>query len=69
MTLDNHHDFGGHAKPKEFHHRGRTLLTIVGSINVDTPSDWSDITKPVSKEKLLETLDHSVAAGQHNLRF
>jgi CheY-like chemotaxis protein len=27
------------------------------------------LTKPLSKEKLLETLDHSVAAGQHNLRF
>jgi CheY-like chemotaxis protein len=27
------------------------------------------LTKPVSKEKLLETLDHSVAAGQHDLRF
>lgn len=27
------------------------------------------LTKPVSKEKLLETLDHSVAAGQHDPRF
>ena len=25
MTLDNHDNFGGHAKPKELHHRGRTL--------------------------------------------
>ena len=45
LLLDNHDDFGGHAKRNEFHHRGRTLLGIGGSINVDTPSDWGEIAK------------------------
>ncbi len=45
LILDNHDDFGGHAKRNEFHHRGRTLLGIGGSINVDTPDDWSDVSK------------------------
>ena len=45
LLLDNHDDFGGHAKRNEFHHRGRTLLGIGGSVNVDAPSDWSDISK------------------------
>ena len=45
LILDNHDDFGGHAKRNEFHHRGRTLLGIGGSINVDTPSDWSETAK------------------------
>jgi spermidine dehydrogenase len=45
LLLDNHDDFGGHAKRNEFHHRGRTLLGIGGSVNVDTPGDWSEISK------------------------
>ncbi|HIE90020.1 MAG TPA: NAD(P)/FAD-dependent oxidoreductase [Gammaproteobacteria bacterium] len=45
LLLDNHDDFGGHAKRNEFHHRGRMLLGVGGSVNVDTPSDWSEISK------------------------
>ncbi len=59
--LDNHDDFGGHAKRNEFHHRGRTLLGIGGSVNVDTPSDWSEIAKG-----LLDDLGVDLAAMKAN---
>ena len=35
LILDNHDDFGGHAKRNEFHHQGRTLLGYGGTINVE----------------------------------
>jgi len=62
LLLDNHDDFGGHAKRNEFHHRGRTLLGIGGSINVDTPSDWSEIAKG-----LLDDLGVDLEAMKANL--
>ena len=45
LLLDNHDDFGGHAKRNEFHEDGRMLLGIGGSINVDHPADYSDAAK------------------------
>ena len=45
LLLDNHDDFGGHAKRNEFHHDGKTLLGIGGSVNVDGPGDYSKIAK------------------------
>ena len=45
LLLDNHDDFGGHAKRNEFHQDGRMLLGVGGSINVDHPADYSDAAK------------------------
>ncbi len=41
LILDNHDDFGGHARRNEFTVRGRTLLCYGGSQNIDTPSAYS----------------------------
>ena len=38
LILDNHDDFGGHAKRNEFHSGGRMLLSPGGSNNLET---WS----------------------------
>ena len=35
LILDNHDDFGGHAKRNEFHGDGRSLLGFGGSINLE----------------------------------
>lgn len=43
LLLDNHDDFGGHAKRNEFHHNSQTLLGIGGSVNLDSPKDYSMI--------------------------
>ena len=45
LVLDNHDDFGGHAKRNEFHHEGKTLLGIGGSNNIDTPESWGMVAR------------------------
>ena len=41
LILDNHDDFGGHAKRNEFHHNGRTYLVNGGTLNIEAPSQYS----------------------------
>ena len=50
LLLDNHDDFGGHAKRNEFDQDGRTLLGLGGSVNLDNPNDYSQIAKSLLKE-------------------
>jgi len=37
LILDNHDDFGGHAKRNEFRHGGRVYLAAGGTLDIDTP--------------------------------
>ncbi|BBC74001.1 conserved hypothetical protein [Altererythrobacter sp. B11] len=37
LILDNHDDFGGHAKRNEFHHDGRTILSYGGTMSIEAP--------------------------------
>jgi spermidine dehydrogenase len=37
LILDNHDDFGGHAKRNEFRHHGRVYLAAGGTLDIDTP--------------------------------
>lgn len=41
LVLDNHDDFGGHAKRNEFEVDGRKLLCYGGSQSIDTPGHYS----------------------------
>src|SRR4029079_3528338 len=41
LVLDNHDDFGGHAKRNEFQHQGRTLLLNGGTLNIEGPGQYS----------------------------
>ena len=43
LVLDNHDDFGGHAKRNEFHHKDRMLLSLGGAQNLDSPSNYGDV--------------------------
>ena len=43
LVLDNHDDFGGHAKRNEFHYNGRMLLSLGGAQNLDSPSNYGDV--------------------------
>src|SRR5207253_134747 len=47
LILDNHDDFGGHARRNEFRHGDRTLLSYGGSYAVDSPAAWSAVAKGV----------------------
>src|SRR5436190_15360492 len=41
LVLDNHDDFGGHAKRNEFQHNGRMLLLNGGTLNIEGPGQYS----------------------------
>ncbi|MDA0928525.1 MAG: FAD-dependent oxidoreductase [Proteobacteria bacterium] len=43
LILDNHDDFGGHAKRNEFWYEGRMFLVNGGTLNVEAPSQYSTI--------------------------
>lgn len=45
LILDNHDDFGGHAKRNEFHTGGKMLLGVGGSTNLEYPNKYSDVAK------------------------
>jgi spermidine dehydrogenase len=50
LVLDNHDDFGGHAKRNEFHAGGRLLLANGGTQSIESPGSYS----PEAKQLLVE---------------
>ena len=49
LILDNHDDFGGHAKRNEFHVNGHTLLLNGGTLEIDSPYPYSKVADGVMK--------------------
>ncbi len=45
LVLDNHDDFGGHAKRNEFTIGGQTRIGYGGTESIDTPSGYSSVSK------------------------
>jgi spermidine dehydrogenase len=45
LVLDNHDDFGGHAKRNEFSINGRTQIAYGGTESIDTPSAYTQVAK------------------------
>ena len=43
LILDNHDDFGGHAKRNEFSYQGQTLLINGGTLNIEAPGQYSAV--------------------------
>jgi len=41
LVLDNHDDFGGHAKRNEFRHNGRLILAYGGTQSIQSPYPYS----------------------------
>jgi spermidine dehydrogenase len=41
LVLDNHDDFGGHAKRNEFHVNGHMLLANGGTVSIESPFPYS----------------------------
>ena len=50
LILDNHDDFGGHAKRNEFHVEGRTVVTYGGTMSIETPFPYSYTAKGLLAE-------------------
>jgi spermidine dehydrogenase len=47
LVLDNHDDFGGHARRNEFRVGKRLLLSNGGTQSIESPSEYSEIAKGV----------------------
>jgi spermidine dehydrogenase len=50
LILDNHDDFGGHAKRNEFRVGGRTLLSYGGTQSIENPGGYSAVAKGLLAE-------------------
>jgi spermidine dehydrogenase len=55
LVLDNHDDFGGHAKRNEFRVGGRTLLSYGGTQSIESPGLYSDVAKGLLAELGIQT--------------
>ena len=51
LILDNHDDFGGHAKRNEFTLDGRLIIGYGGSQSIDSPAThWSGVAKGLLRD-------------------
>ena len=50
LVIENHDDFGGHAKRNEFHQTGRMLLGYGGTFSIESPSPYSAVAKGLIEE-------------------
>ncbi len=57
LLLDNHDDFGGHARRNEYHLPQRTLLGYGGTFSIESPQPYSEVAK-----KLISDLGIEVAS-------
>jgi len=62
LILDNHDDFGGHAKRNEYHYKGRTLIDLGGTAYIEDPPHY-----PVNARTLIEEL--GIDVGQSRAVF
>jgi len=79
LILDNHDDFGGHAKRNEFRPDGRLFITNGGTLSIESPFDYSKEARglltelgidPVALEAKSEKItDRSALGGLQNAAF
>lgn len=50
LMIENHDDFGGHAKRNEFHQTGRMLLGYGGTFSIESPKLYSDVARNLISE-------------------
>jgi spermidine dehydrogenase len=64
LILDNHDDFGGHAKRNEFHLNGRMHLLNGGTLEIDSPRPYGPVaaglltTLGIDVAKLAKSVEH-----------
>jgi spermidine dehydrogenase len=55
LILDNHDDFGGHAKRNEFRVGSRMVLSYGGTQSIESPGNYSAVAKALIKDIGIET--------------
>ena len=74
LILDNHDDFGGHAKRNEFHIGGRTLLLNGGTLEIGSPRPYDAAAAGLIKElgidvaALRKKVQHPKFYSEHGLQ-
>lgn len=68
LILDNHDDFGGHAKRNEFRYNGRLLAINGGTLNIEAPQRYNEAAKSLLRNIGID-LDRFQTgnAANHNL--
>ena len=64
LILDNHDDFGGHAKRNEFRAGGRMVLSYGGTQSIESPGKYSDVAKALIAEIGVKTEKFNKAYDQ-----
>ncbi len=65
LLLDNHDDFGGHAKRNEFQVKGQTLISYGGSQTLENPSGYSKTVLSLLQELGVELERFNTAYDQN----
>lgn len=68
LILDNHDDFGGHAKRNEFHYKGRTVVINGGTLDIESPARYNQWAKQVLDDIGVD-LPRYLAANADNRRL
>ena len=55
LILDNHDDFGGHAKRNEFRHDGRLMAINGGTLNIENIGRYNEVVKNLFHEVGVDT--------------
>lgn len=64
LILDNHDDFGGHAKRNEFSWGNRTILGYGGSQSLEAPGAYSEVAKGLLRELAVDVDELGAAYDQ-----
>jgi spermidine dehydrogenase len=59
LILDNHDDFGGHAKRNEFQAGNRRLLGFGGTFSIESPAPYSAVAKGLIEELGIDVSSYS----------
>ena len=66
LIVENHDDFGGHAKRNEFQYKGRTLVDLGGTEYIEAPWRYPDSGKALLKDIGVDT-DQAKKVFDHKL--
>jgi spermidine dehydrogenase len=68
LVLDNHDDFGGHAKRNEFEYNGHLLVLNGGTVNIEAPENYNAPSRQLLRDVGID-LDRYIAANAQNRRL